>query len=118
MDAGLTTLSSRTPSRNDSSSILPSARAILTRCSIRFTSLNLFFFELDGLLLLGEEEGMVDDDAAGEPGAKTVEAEADDTPALGSIASRNVSSSCKRRLWVANTEHLRHIQSFRISRRV
>ena len=74
VDAGLTTFSILTPSKYDSSSMRPSSRAILTLFSIFFTSLNRFFFEFETLGRFGGvEEGMADEDAAGDPGSNVVD---------------------------------------------
>ena len=73
VDAGLTTFSTLTPTKNDSSSIRPSSRALFTFFSIFFTSLYRFFLEFETLArFAGVDEGMDDEDASGEPGSNGV----------------------------------------------
>ena len=98
VDAGLTTLSSLTPSSNFSSSILPSERAVRTAFSIFLTSLNLFFLDVEGLLLLGDVDGIEEDDDTDELAKNPDDPAADDVSELGPRASSSVLSSCISRL--------------------
>lgn len=87
VDAGLTTFSILMPSKYDSSSMRPSARAVLTLCSIFFTSLYRFFFEFETLVGFScDEEAMGDKEEAGEPSADEEEVTASEGN-WGSITS-------------------------------
>ena len=140
VDAGLTTLSSLTPVKRFSSSILPSKRAVRTLCSMRLTSLYRRFLDADGLCLgdedeegiaidadadaavLDEDEPVVEDfvllgETSGEACAEMEEAVVSFCGTKSNASSRVFSSNRSLR-WVAKTEHFLHTQSFRISSRV
>lgn len=97
VEAGLTILSSLTPSSSFSSSILPSEIAVRTAFSIFFTSLYLFFLDDEGLLLVGDVDGMEEDDAT-ELAKNTDDPATDDASELGPRDSSNDFSSCNSRL--------------------